>query len=249
MVGTFDALGCHESMFSFNIIQLKSMYKLTVLLAFIFISGSMRSLAQTSTLTNSVTAAHKISGKRIIFFISGDGGMTSSTKSLTNELIADYSVVCIDSRQYFWNQKALDGMSLDITQLIRHYLKSWNKTEFSIVGYSFGADVSIFLTPRIPADLKRQLKSVVFLSPSTSTDFKIKLTDMIGIMGNGGKYKTAPEVNKINFPALVILGEKKGQDFFDAFREKENVKLLRIGNARSDNQEVKKVILEMLKAW
>ncbi|MBC8986809.1 hypothetical protein H9X96_13595 [Pedobacter sp. N36a] len=225
------------------------MYKFTFVLVFILMSVSMKALEQKSILEGAAIPTPKISAKRIIFFFSGDGGMTNSSRSLANELIEDYAVVCIDSRKYFWNQKTLAGMTLDFTQLIRHYLKSWNKTEFSIVGYSFGADVSIFLTPRLPADLQQQLKSVILLSPSTSTDFKIKLTDMIGFMGNGGKYKTIPEISKINFPALLILSEKKGQFFFDTAREKENIKLLRIGNARSDDYETKKVILEMLNAF
>jgi type IV secretory pathway VirJ component len=75
------------------------------------------------------------------------------------------------------------------------------------VGYSFGADVASFLPGRISVELQKKIKKIALLSPSASTDFVIRLGDMIGANENvNRKYKVGPEISKIGLPLVCVFG-------------------------------------------
>lgn len=184
----------------------------------------------------------KPSAKRLIVYLSGDGGMNSFSGSLTKSLADNYAIVSLDSRKYFWDQKTPEKLSKDLSTIISHYLKTWNKEEFSIIGYSFGADASLFLAPLLPKDLQAKLKSIVLLSPSTSTDLVIRLSDMMGFGGKTAKYKTLPELSKINTPTLIIFGKDDETDFYKGIPDKKNINKILIPGSHKFNNDMNKVL-------
>ncbi|WP_293312481.1 AcvB/VirJ family lysyl-phosphatidylglycerol hydrolase [Pedobacter sp. UBA5917] len=190
-----------------------------------------------------LTIKAKPAAKSIIFYLSGDGGMNSFSQNLIQSLNdKNYAVVALDSKKYFWEQKTPDKLAQDLNAVIESYLKNWDKEEFSILGYSFGADAALFLTPRLAKDLQQKLRSTILLSPSSSTDFVIHLTDMMGLGSKNAKYKVLPEINKIGSKLLFIFGEGEDSDLQKAIPDKKNItKTLIPGSHKFDN-DIKKVV-------
>ncbi|WP_316738900.1 AcvB/VirJ family lysyl-phosphatidylglycerol hydrolase [Pedobacter aquatilis] len=220
------------------------MYKLSLIISFLFTIAFCK--AQDISKFPLQTIA-KPSAQHLIFYISGDGGMNSFSQSLTQGLAdKNYAIVSLDSRKYFWEQKTPEKMAQDFNQIIVHYLKLWDIDEFSILGYSFGADAAIFLTPRLNKEPQQKVKSTVFLSPSTSTDFVIKLTDMIGFGSKEAKYKTLPELNKTSIPQYFIFGKDEESDFFKSIPDRKNITKALIPGSHKFNNDIKKVVSTVL---
>jgi len=144
-----------------------------------------------------------------IFYISGDGGMNEFSKSLCRKFNdKGYSVIALDAKKYFWKEKTPEMFIKDISTLILHYQSIWHGDSFVVMGYSFGADVGAFIPARLPVDLVKKMKFSVFLNPSTSTDFEIKLMDMLGKEHNNRKYNIILELNSLEgTPVICLMSE------------------------------------------
>ena len=71
----------------------------------------------------------------------------------------------------------------------------------------FRADVAAFLPARLPANVIRQTSLLVLISASASTDFVVKLSDLIiGSDSKDRKYDVAAELKKSVLPVLCIFG-------------------------------------------
>ncbi|WP_316796517.1 AcvB/VirJ family lysyl-phosphatidylglycerol hydrolase [Pedobacter agri] len=190
-----------------------------------------------------LTLKQKNSAKRIIFYLSGDGGMNSFSHSVVDGLVEkNYAIVSLDSKKYFWDSKTPDKLAQDLNSIIAYYLKTWDKDEFSILGYSFGADAALFLIPRLTKDLQTKYQSTVVLSPSTSTDFVVKLTDMMGFGSKEAKYKTVPELAKINSRLMMIFGRDEDENIYKAFPEIKNIVKIQIPGSHKFNNDIQKVV-------
>lgn len=194
-----------------------------------------------------LSSSSKGSAKPLLFYIRGDGGMNSFSQKLVDELVLkNYSVVSLDSRKYFWEQKSPDKTAHDFSEIIQHYLKAYGKEEFSFIGYSFGADAVAFTIPRLSKELFDKLRSSVLLSPSTSTDFVVRVSDLIGFGSKEAKYKTMPELYKHTRPVLCIFGKDEDSDFYKLLKDHENLeKVLMPGSHKFDN-DIKKVVATIL---
>ena len=144
--------------------------------------------------------------KPLIVYISGDGGMNSFTNSLIKSLNQKgYAILALNAKTYFWKKKDPQEFATAMSQAISSYLKNKKKNNFIILGYSFGADVSPFLSTRLPSSLHSKCKDLVLLSPSTNTGFEIKVVDMLGWGGSKGK-NVVNELNKVTTPVVLFFG-------------------------------------------
>ncbi len=184
-----------------------------------------------------VTVINATVTKKLLFYFSGDGGINNFTEKLCAELAAkNYTVICFNSRKYFWKQKTPEQFATDATEIITYYLTQYNKKDFSVVGYSFGADAAVYFAKLLPKKLQPKLFSVVLLSPSMATDFKIKFTDLLGMESNSGEYKILSELNKLILPVLSIFGEEGDKTFYNGIAVKKNLrKALLKGSHKFDN--------------
>ncbi len=163
--------------------------------------------------------------KQLLFYFSGDGGINNFSENLCNDLAKkNYPVLIFNSRKYFWKQKLPNIMAPQVSEIIQYYLAKLNKKEFSIIGYSFGADVAIYYNTRLPKNLTLALKSTVLLSPSMATDFTIKLSDLLGMDNAKGEYKTLPEILKSQTNTLCVFGEDEDKQFYNGVANKKNIK-------------------------
>lgn len=194
-----------------------------------------------------LSSSVKGSAKTLIFYISGDGGMNSFSQKLVDEMVLkNYSVVSLDSRKYFWEQKTPDKMAHDFSEIIQHYLKAYGKEEFCFVGYSFGADAVAFSIPRLPKELFNKLRSSVLLSPSSSTDFEVRVSDLIGFGSKTARYKTLPELYKHTSPTLCIFGHDEDSDFYKLLKDRKNLNKTLIPGSHKYDSDIHKVIAEIL---
>jgi len=166
----------------------------------------------------------------LVIYLSGDGGWNSFNQQFIQEFESlGYGVVALNTRKYFWDEKSPELFARDIEQLSRYYLKEWNKSSLIIVGYSFGADVAIFLPNRISAEVQKKIKKIVLLSPSASTDFVIKLSDMMGRSENADrKYKVGPEIEKNRLPIICIFGKEEEMSLKNTLEKKPNIKIVEV---------------------
>ena len=144
--------------------------------------------------------------KPLIVYISGDGGMNSFSNSLITSLNKKgYAVLALDAKDYFWHKKEPQEFATAMNQSIATYLKAKKRNSFIVLGYSFGADVTPFLASRLPSSLHTKCKNIVLLSPSTHTDFEIKILDMLGFGGSKDK-NVVNELNKVTIPVILFFG-------------------------------------------
>lgn len=147
--------------------------------------------------------------EELVIYLTGDGGWNDFNQQMVHEFEnQDYGVVALNSRKYFWSEKSPEVFAHDFELISNYYLKEWEKSSLIIVGYSFGADVASFLPNRLSVELQKKVKKMVLLSPSASTDFVIRLSDMIGESENiNRKYKVGTEIEKAGLPVVCIFGE------------------------------------------
>jgi type IV secretory pathway VirJ component len=135
--------------------------------------------------------------------------MNSFTNGLMQTLNnKGFAVLALDAKNYFWHKKEPDEFAGTLSQVISVYLKNKKRNSFVVLGYSFGADVAPFLTTRLPAPLYNRCKSVMMLSPSVSTNFEIKILDMLG-WGNKKGGNVVDELNKLSYPLFFSLVQTK----------------------------------------
>lgn len=147
----------------------------------------------------------------LILYITGDGGWNKFSENLMHEFEKQgFGVISLNSYKYFTEEKSPESFARDVDEISGHYLQEWNKSALIIVGYSFGADVASFLPGNLKSQLKEKVKKVALLSPSASTDFIIKISDLLGWNDNvNGKYKVLPEIESSQLPVVCILGESE----------------------------------------
>ncbi len=168
-------------------------------------------------------SAEKGTQKTLVIYITGDGGITDFSKSFIRELEQKgYGVVALNSRKYFWDQKNPGDFAHDIESIGEYYLKAWGKSSLAIVGYSFGADVTAFLPNTLSLSFLNKIKILALVSPTSSTDFIIRLSDLILEKDNANrKYKLEPELQKVNFPIIVFFGKEEQLLLKDSLKKNE----------------------------
>ena len=144
----------------------------------------------------------------LVIYITGDGGWNSFNQQLV-QVIEErgYAVAALNSRKYFWSEKSPEEFAHDVEMLSCYYMNVFEKTSVIIVGYSFGADVASFLPGRLSVRLQKKISKIALISPSASTDFVIRLADLVGDSENmDRKYKVKPEIEQIRLPVVCTFG-------------------------------------------
>jgi type IV secretory pathway VirJ component len=145
----------------------------------------------------------------IVLLFSGDGGWFAFEQNIAEKLGA-YGIptIGIDTKKYFWTRKTPEKTASDIAEVLNFYGLEWGKTKFIIMGYSQGAEIVPFLVTHFPDVLKSKVISAVMLSPATTTDFEIHITNMIGLGSRQNTYSVIDEINKMpKTNALCIFGD------------------------------------------
>jgi type IV secretory pathway VirJ component len=138
--------------------------------------------------------------------LSGDGGWAGIDREIGEDLSKrGIGVAGLNSLRYFWKARTPDSTATDVSDMLRHYLRAWNKSRVVLIGYSFGADVLPFVVNRLPGDLREAVQLVVLIGPDKDADFEFHLTDWLG----GGPGRTSlpilPEVKKVRGMKMLCM--------------------------------------------
>lgn len=147
----------------------------------------------------------------IAVFLSGDGGWYGFEEAISAHLgNLGIPVIGLDTKKYFWNRKTPEQTASDIADLMRFYGNELKKTEFVLCGYSQGAELVPFVFNRLPEELKSQVKSVVMLSPETTTDFEIHVSNMIGLGNRKNTFDVIAQIKENKESRqIIIFGENE----------------------------------------
>ena len=185
----------------------------------------------------------------LIFHISGDGGMVRFDIKMSKEYKENgYSFIALSSLKYFLTVKTPSKVARDMIPLIQSYLKEWNKAEFILVGFSFGAEITPFLFEKLPPELKEKVKMIVLLTPAKTSDFHIHVRDMIGLDKKREVYNVEEETARITTTKILAIYGKKEKNAFLRNTDQSNVKLLYIrgGHDFKDSKTVFELIMKEL---
>jgi type IV secretory pathway VirJ component len=150
----------------------------------------------------------------VAFLISGDGGWYSFEQNIADHFDKEgIPTLGLDSKKYFWNRKTPEEAAVDIAKVLSYYGKKWGKNRFILVGYSLGAEIVPFIVNRLPDEIKSKIESVALLSPETTTDFEIHISNMLGMGNRQNTYNVIQEIIKMPaVPTLIIFGEGEKTD-------------------------------------
>lgn len=169
----------------------------------------------------------------LVFYISGDGGMNSFSTSLCNSINqSGHNITALDAKSYFWRKKTPEKSAADVAAYIQSQPSS---RQIVLIGYSFGADVLPFIVNRLPESVLRRVRSVIMLSPSTSTDFEVKLSGMLGF-GGKGSWDVAAEIGRLRSQRNVIIaGSEEKSDYANKKNRNYSFQTLPGGHHFGDN--------------
>jgi type IV secretory pathway VirJ component len=154
-------------------------------------------------------AKSRNSDSPVALLISGDGGWYGFEQSIADHL-AELGIptVGLDSKKYFWNRRTPEETASDVIKALNYYSKEWGRNSFVLIGYSLGAEIVPFIVTRIPEEMRPKVISAVLLSPATTTDFEIHISNMLGMGNRQNTYNVIDEIVKMQtVPTLIIFGD------------------------------------------
>jgi type IV secretory pathway VirJ component len=145
----------------------------------------------------------------IALIISGDGGWYWFEQAIANHLATiGIPTIGLDSKKYFWKRKSPEETAVDMAKALSYFGKKWGKDKFILIGYSLGAEIVPFIINRLPGEIKSKIISSVLLSPATTTDFEIHISNMLGMGNRNNTYNVIDEIIRMqSTSSLIILGE------------------------------------------
>ncbi|WP_052955005.1 AcvB/VirJ family lysyl-phosphatidylglycerol hydrolase [Microvirga vignae] len=119
--------------------------------------------------------------KGLALIVSGDGGWRDIDKSI-GEWLADrgIAVVGMDSLRYFWSKRSPGEVAADLALLLNHYGTEFATNHYTIIGYSFGADIMPNVWPMLPKSVKDRVSLVSLLGLGTNADFEVTVEGFVG---------------------------------------------------------------------
>lgn len=145
-------------------------------------------------------------GDALALIVSGDGGWAGIDRDVGNGLLAlGVPAVGLNSLRYFWSPRTPDQAANDLSRILTHYLKAWDKQRAILIGYSMGADVLPFMVTRLPPATRSRVGGLVLLGPSTTAQFEFHLTNWIGATPAAKSYPTRPEVKRLGDLHVLCL--------------------------------------------
>ena len=138
--------------------------------------------------------------------LTGNAGYNMTDQLLAEEL-AEHGVptIVLSSLRYFWHRRTPEESARDLERILRHGLRTWEREEIALTGYSMGADVLPFMLNRLPADLQSRVRVVALISPAPEIDFDVHLSDLVRDSPRPTSLPTQPEIDRMDVPKLLCF--------------------------------------------
>lgn len=174
-------------------------------------SGSGQALNRLPLIEVPAQQVNDAHDKPMAVLITGDGGWKITDKQLCDAFAREgIPVVALNALKYFWTKKTPEQTTAVVEQIMQHYMQQWHKKQVILMGFSFGADVLPFIINRMDSSLYHRLVMIVMLSPGTSTDFEIHISQMLN-SNRQWKYNVVEEIKRMpaQVPVLCFFGEEE----------------------------------------
>ena len=152
-------------------------------------------------------------GDALAVLYSGDGGWGPLDQGVARQL-ADNGVptVGVDSLRYFLTRRSPQEAADDLTVSLRRYEALWSRQAIVLVGYSFGADALPAIIPRLPADLRGHVKSVVLIGTGPTGDLTFRPSSWFNRPGPGA-YPVVPAIAALKgLKTTCVYGDRERHD-------------------------------------
>ena len=144
----------------------------------------------------------------LAILVTGDGGWAGIDKDIAAILAKNgFGVIGLDSMEYFWTKRTPEGAGADLARIMRHYLAAWGAKDFSLIGFSLGADALPPMIANLPPDLRGTIRQVALLAPSRNVELEFHVSDWIHDDEASQDIALLPEVRRIQpVPLLCVQG-------------------------------------------
>jgi type IV secretory pathway VirJ component len=152
-------------------------------------------------------------GDTMAVLYSGDGGWGALDRGVAQQLASDgLSVIGVNSLHYFLNRRTPQQAADDLAAVLRSHEARWGRKKVVLIGYSFGADALPAIVPRLPQDLRAQIKSLVLIGVGPTGDLKFHPASWLD-RAAPGSYPVAPAIEALKgLPMTCIYGDKEHND-------------------------------------
>ena len=143
--------------------------------------------------------------------LTGNAGYNMTDQLLAEELAAHgVPTVVLSSLRYFWHRRTPDEAASDLERILRYGLRTWDREEIALTGYSMGADVLPFLLNRLPADLQTRVRVVALISPGPEIDFDVHFSDLMRDSPRSTSLPIQPEIEQMTCgKVLCFCGQEE----------------------------------------
>jgi type IV secretory pathway VirJ component len=152
-------------------------------------------------------------GSALAVLYSGDGGWGPLDQGVARQL-ADNGVptLGVDSLRYFLIKRSPQQAADDLAASLRRYEALWKRRDIVLVGYSFGADALPAIIPRLPADLRDHVKSVVLIGTGPTGDLRFRPSSWLDHPGPDA-YPVVPAIAALKgLKTTCIYGDRERHD-------------------------------------
>jgi len=187
----------------------------------------------------------------LAIILSGDGGWADLDRDFGYAFQKmGVSTIGFDSLKYFWKPRKPSEVSRDLGEVVRYYMKAWNKQSVLLVGYSFGASWLPFLVNRLPLDIQAHVRLVALLAPGDYANVEIHVGDWIRDERRPGALNVPPEAARIQRPVLCVYGEEEESESICPGLKGDDVHILRMKSGHhfgGDYATIENTILNFVK--
>lgn len=153
------------------------------------------------------------SGDTLAVFYSGDGGWGPLDRDVAKILATDgVPVLGVNALSYFLTPRSPQAAADDLAGWLRRYERTWGRHRVVLIGYSFGADALPAIVPRLPADLRGQVKDMVLIGTGPDGDLAFHFGSWLN-RPSADSYPVAPAITALKgLPMTCIYGDKERRD-------------------------------------
>ncbi len=152
-------------------------------------------------------------GDSLAVLYSGDGGWGSLDQKVARRL-ADNGVptIGVNSLAYFRGDRTADGVAADLAASVRAYGRQWGRGKVILIGYSFGADALPAIIPKLPADVRAQIRRVVLIGTGPDGDLRFHPASWLNLAPNDS-FPVAPAIAALkDLKITCVYGDKERHD-------------------------------------
>lgn len=152
-------------------------------------------------------------GDTLAVFYSGDGGWGPLDRDVAGTLARDgVPVLGVNALSYFLTPRSPQAAADDLAGWLRRYERTWGRHRVVLIGYSFGADALPAIVPRLPADLRGQVKDMVLIGTGPDGDLAFHFGSWLNLP-SADSYPIAPAIAALKgLPMTCIYGDKERRD-------------------------------------